>query len=156
MFDQVQTALTVAIDVIAFMGLFGLPAHAIAMHHINTVHSWGIPQSMPIIKPVVEVEPVVEPSPKAVPEVVEVEPVIELVIEPISVKRALQSVGAAAIDIQKMSVRELREYCLTNKIKGYSKVLKEQGIKGLKRFVEKVLEGRLVSEPRTSAQSINQ
>jgi hypothetical protein len=35
MFDQVQTALTVAIDVIAFIGLFGLPAHAIAMHHIN-------------------------------------------------------------------------------------------------------------------------
>ncbi len=117
MFDQVQTALTVAIEVIAFIGVFGLPAHAIAMHHINTVRSWGIPQSMPIIKPVVEVEPVVEPSPKAVPEVVEVEPVIELVIEPISVKRALQSVGAAAIDIQKMSVRELREYCLTNKIK---------------------------------------
>jgi hypothetical protein len=128
MFDQVQTALTVAIDVIAFMGLFGLPAHAIAMHHINTVRSWGTPQSMPIV------DPVVEPVP-------EVEPVIdELVIEPISVKRVLQSVGAAAIDIQKMSVRELREYCLTNKIKGYSKVLKEQGVKGLKLFVEKALE----------------
>jgi hypothetical protein len=127
MFDQVQTALTVAIEVIAFIGLFGLPAHAIAMHHINTVRSWGTPQSMPIV------EPVVEPVP-------EVEPEILLVIEPISVKRALQSVGAAAIDIQKMSVRELREYCLTNKIKGYSKVLKEQGVKGLKIFVEKVLE----------------
>jgi len=127
MFDQVQTALTVAIDVIAFIGLFGLPAHAIAMHHINTVRSWGTPQSMPIV------EPVVEPVP-------EVEPEILLVIEPISVKRALQSVGAAAIDIQKMSVRELREYCLTNKIKGYSKVLKEQGVKGLKLFVEKALE----------------
>ena len=134
MFDQVQTALTVAIDVIAFIGLFGLPAHAIAMHHINTVHSWGIPQSMPIV------EPVVEPSPEAVPFVVEVEPEILLVIEPISVKRALQSVGAAAIDIKKMSARELREYCRTNKIKGYSKVLKEQGVKGLKLFVEKVLE----------------
>ena len=140
MFDQVQTALTVAIEVIAFIGLFGLPAHAIAMHHINTVRSWGIPQSMPIVEPVVEAEPVVELIPEAVPEVIEVEPVIELVIEPISVKRALQSVGAAAIDIQKMSARELREYCRTNKIKGYSKVLKEQGVKGLKLFVEKVLE----------------
>jgi hypothetical protein len=106
------------------------------MHHINTVRSWGIPESMPIVEPVVEAEPVVELIPEAVPEVVEVEPVIE----PISVKRALQSVGAAARDIQKMSVRELREYCRTNKIKGYSKVLKEQGVKGLKLFVEKVLE----------------
>jgi len=136
MFDQVQTALTVAIDVIAFIGLFGLPAHAIAMHHINTVRSWGTPQSMPLVEPVVEVEPVVD----AVPEVVEVEPEILLVIEPISSKRALQSVGAAARDIQTMSVRELREYCLTHKIKGYSKVLKEQGVKGLKLFVEKVLQ----------------
>jgi len=34
----------------------------------------------------------------------------------------------------------LREYCRTNKIKGYSKVLKEQGVNGLKLFVEKVLE----------------
>ena len=50
MFDQVQTALTVAIEVIAFIGLFGLPAHAMAMHHINTVRSWGIPQSMPIVE----------------------------------------------------------------------------------------------------------
>jgi len=140
MFDQVQTALTVAIDVIAFIGLFGLPAHAIAMHHINTVRSWGIPQSMPIVEPVVEAEPVVELIPEAVPKVVEVEPEILLVIEPISVKRALQSVGAAARDIKKMSARELREYCRTNKIKGYSKVLKEQGVKGLKLFVEKVLE----------------
>ncbi len=39
-----------------------------------------------------------------------------------------------------MSARELREYCRTNKIKGYSKVIKEQGVKGLKLFVEKVLE----------------
>ncbi len=140
MFDQVQTALTVAIDVIAFMGLFCLPAHAIAMHHINTVRSWGIPQSMPIVETVVEAEPVVELIPEAVPKVVEVEPEILLVIEPISVKRALQSVGAAARDIKKMSARELREYCRTNKIKGYSKVLKEQGVKGLKLFVEKVLE----------------
>ncbi len=89
MFDQVQTALTVAIDVIAFIGLFGLPAHAIAMHHINTVRSWGIPQSMPIVEPVFEVEPAVELTPEAVPKVVEVEPEILLVIEPISVKRAL-------------------------------------------------------------------
>jgi hypothetical protein len=140
MFDQVQTALTVAIDVIAFIGLFGLPAHAIAMHHINTVRSWGIPQSMPIVETVVEAEPVVELIPEAVPKVVEVEPEILLVIEPISVKRALQSVGAAARDIKKMSARELREYCRTNKIKGYSKVIKEQGVKGLKLFVEKVLE----------------
>jgi len=135
MFDQVQTVLTVAIDVIAFIGVFGLPAHAIAMHHINTVRSWGIPQSMPIVEPVFEVEPVVE----AVPLVVEVEQALEQALEPISVKRALQSVGAAARDIQKMSARELREYCRTNKIKGYSKVLKEQGVKGLKLFVEKVL-----------------
>ena len=91
---------------------------------------------MPIIDPVVEAEPVVE----AVPLVVEVEQALELTVEPISVKRALQSVGAAARDIQKMSARELREYCRTNKIKGYSKVLKEQGVKGLKLFVEKVLE----------------
>jgi hypothetical protein len=140
MFDQVQTALTVAIDVIAFIGLFGLPAHAIAMHHINTVRSWGIPQSMPIVETVVEAEPVVELIPEAVPKVVEVEPEILLVIEPISVKRAFQSVGAAGRDIQKMSARELREYCRTNKIKGYSKVIKEQGVKGLKLFVEKVLE----------------
>jgi hypothetical protein len=60
--------------------------------------------------------------------------------EPISVKRVLQSVGAAGIDIQKMTLRELREYCKNNKIKGYSKVLKEQGVKGLKVFVKKVLE----------------
>ncbi len=79
MFDQIQTALTVAIDVIAFIGLFGLPAHAIAMHHINTVRSWGIPQSMPIVEPVFEVEPVVELIPEAVPFVVEVEPEILLV-----------------------------------------------------------------------------
>jgi hypothetical protein len=94
---------------------------------------------MPIVEPVFEVEPVVELTPEAVPKVVEVEPEILLVIEPISVKRAFQSVGAAARDIQKMSARELRKYCRTNKIKGYSKVLKEQGVKGLKLFVEKVL-----------------
>jgi len=136
MYDQIQTALTIAIEVIALIGFIGLPTHAIVTHYINTVRSWRTPQSMPIVEPVFEVEPVVD----AVPEVVEVEPEILLVIEPISSKRALQSVGAAAIDIQTMSVRELREYCLTNKIKGYSKVLKEQGVKGLKIFVEKVLE----------------
>jgi hypothetical protein len=136
MYNQIQTALTIVIEVIALIGFIGLPTHAIVTHHINAVRSWGTPQSMPIVEPVVEVEPVVD----AVPEVVEVEPEILLVIEPISSKRALQSVGAAAIDIQTMSVRELREYCLTHKIKGYSKVLKEQGVKGLKIFVEKVLE----------------
>jgi hypothetical protein len=123
MYDKIQTALTIAIEVIALIGFIGLPAHAIANHHINTVRSWGTPQSMPIIDPVVEVEPKVE-----------------LIVEPISVKRVLQSVGAAGIDIQQMTVRELRDYCKTNKIKGYSKVLKEQGVKGLRVFVEKVLE----------------
>jgi hypothetical protein len=142
MYDQIQTALTIAIEVIALIGFIGLPTHAIANHHINTVRSWGTPQSMPIIDPVVEVEPVVElaPAPVAVKEVVEVEPALEPVVEPISIKRVLQSVGAAGIDIQKMTVRELRDYCKTNKIKGYSKVLKEQGVKGLRVFVEKVLE----------------
>jgi hypothetical protein len=140
MYDQIQTALTIAIKVIALIGFIGLPAHAIVMHHINTVRSWGTSQSIPIVDPVVEVEPVVEPTPEAVPEVVEVEQSLEQAIEPISVKRVLQSVGAAAIDIQKMTVRELRDYCRTNKIKGYSKVLKEQGVKGLRVFVEKVLE----------------
>jgi len=98
--------------------------------------------AVPIVDPVLEVEPVVEPtpSPETVLEVVEVESVVEQALEPISVKRVLQSVGAAGIDIQKMTVRELRDYCKTNKIKGYSKVLKEQGVKGLKVFVEKVLE----------------
>jgi hypothetical protein len=111
-------------------------------HHINTVRSWGTPQSIPIVDPVVEVSPEVEPTPApvAVKEVVEVEPALELTVEPIRVKRVLQSVGAAGIDIQKMSVRELRDYCKTYKIKGYSKVLKEQGVKGLRIFVEKVLE----------------
>jgi hypothetical protein len=142
MYDQIQTALTIAIEVIALIGFIGLPTHAIITHHINTVRSWGTPQSMPIIDPVLEVEPVVEPtpSPETVLEVVEVESVVEQALEPISVKRVLQSVGAAGIDIQKMTVRELREYCKTNKIKGYSKVLKEQGVKGLRVFVEKVLE----------------
>ena len=142
MYDQIQTALTIAIEVIALIGFIGLPTHAIVNHHINTVRSWGTPQSMPIVDPVLEVEPVVEPtpSPETVLEVVEVESVVEQALEPISVKRVLQSVGAAGIDIQKMTVRELRDYCKTNKIKGYSKVLKEQGVKGLKVFVEKVLE----------------
>lgn len=142
MYDQIQTALTIAIEVIALIGFICLPTHAIVNHHINTVRSWGTPQSMPIIDPVLEVEPVVEPtpSPETVLEVVEVEPALELTVSPISVKRVLQSVGAAGIDIQKMTVRELRDYCKTNKIKGYSKVLKEQGVKGLKVFVEKVLE----------------
>jgi hypothetical protein len=142
MYDQIQTALTIAIEVIALIGFIGLPIHAIVNHHINTVRSWGTPQSMPIIDPVLEVEPVVElaPSPETVKEAVEVEPALELIVEPISVKRVLQSVGAAGIDIQKMTARELREYCKTNKIKGYSKVLKEQGVKGLRVFVEKVLE----------------
>jgi hypothetical protein len=125
MYDKIQTALTIAIEVIALIGFIGLPAHAIANHLINTVRSWGTPQSMPIIDPVVEVEPKVEPTPApvAVKEVVEVEPKVELSVEPISVKRVLQSVGAAGIDIQQMTVRELRDYCKTNKIKGYSKVL---------------------------------
>jgi hypothetical protein len=142
MYNQIQTALTIAIEVIALIGFIGLPMHAMVTHHINTVRSWGTPQSMPIIDPVLEVEPVVElaPEPETVKEAVEVEPALELIVEPISVKRVLQSVGAAGIDIQKMTVRELREYCKTYKIKGYSKVLKEQGVKGLKSFVEKVLE----------------
>jgi len=143
MYDQIQTALTIAIEVIALIGFIGLPIHAIVNHHINTVRSWGTPQSMPAVDPVVEeVEPVVELTPelKTVPEVVEVEPALELIVEPISVKRVLQSVGAAGIDIQKMTVRELRDYCKTNRIKGYSKVLKEQGTEGLRVFVEKVLE----------------
>jgi hypothetical protein len=143
MYDQIQTALTIAIEVIALIGFIGLPIHAIVNHHINTVRSWGTPQSMPAVDPVVEeVEPVVELTPelKTVPEVVEVEPALELIVEPISVKRVLQSVGAAGIDIQKMTVRELRDYCKTNRIKGYSKVLKEQGVKGLRVFVKKVLE----------------
>jgi hypothetical protein len=143
MYDQIQTALTIAIEVIALIGFIGLPIHAIVTHHINTVRSWGTPQSMPAVEPVVEeVEPVLEPtpSPETIPEVVEVEPALDLIVEPISVKRVLQSVGAAGIDIQKMTVRELRDYCKTNKIKGYSKILKEQGTEGLRVFVEKVLE----------------
>jgi hypothetical protein len=142
MYNQIQTALTIMIEVIALIGFIGLPTHAIVNHHINTVRSWGTPKSMPIIDPVLEVEPVVEPipEPETVLEVVEVESVVEQALEPISVKRVLQSVGAAGIDIQKMTVRELRDYCKTYKIKGYSKVLKEQGVKGLRIFVEKVLE----------------
>jgi hypothetical protein len=118
MYDQIQTALTIAIEVIALIGFIGLPIHAMVIHHINTVRSWGTPKSMPAVEPVVEVEPA-----------------LELIIEPISVKRVLQSVGAAGIDIQKMTVRELRDYCKTNKIKGYSKILKEQGTEGLRTFI---------------------
>jgi hypothetical protein len=142
MYNQIQTALTIMIEVIALIGFIGLPTHAIVNHHLNTVRSWGTPKSIPIVNPVVEVEPVVEPtpSPETVKEVVEVEPALELIVEPISVKKILQSVGAAGIDIQKMTVRELRDYCKTYKIKGYSKILKEQGVKGLRVFVEKVLE----------------
>jgi hypothetical protein len=142
MYDQIQTALTIAIEVIALIGFIGLPIHAIVNHHINTVRSWGTPQSMPAVEPVVEeVEPVVEltPEPETVPEVVEVEQALELIVEPISVKRVLQSVGAAGIDIQKMTARELRDYCKTNKIKGYSKILKEQGTEGLRAFIGKGL-----------------
>lgn len=142
MYDQIQTALTIAIEVIALIGFIGLPLNAIVTHHINTVRSWGTPKSIQIVDPVVEVSPRVSPTPApvAVKEVVEVEQALELIVEPIRVKKVLQSVGAAGIDIQKMSVRELRDYCKTNKIKGYSKVLKEQGVKGLRVFVEKVLE----------------
>jgi len=142
MYDQIQTALTITIEVIALIGFIGLPIHAIVTHHINTVRSWGTPQSMPAVDPVVEeVEPVVEltPEPETVPEVVEVEQALELIVEPISFKRVLQSVGAAGIDIQKMTARELRDYCKTNKIKGYSKILKEQGTEGLRAFIGKGL-----------------
>ncbi len=41
MYDQIQTALTIAIEVIALIGFIGLPIHAIVTHHINTVRSWG-------------------------------------------------------------------------------------------------------------------
>jgi hypothetical protein len=127
----------------------GLPTHAIVNHHINTVRSWGTPKSMPAVEPVVEVEPV---------SIAAVAPVTQLVIEPIqevleliyesvieeaasdaSVKQELQSVGAAAIDVQKMTARELREYCKANKVKGYSKILKEQGTEGLRAFIGKGL-----------------
>ena len=146
MYNQIQTALTIAIEAIALIGFIGLPLQAMVTHHINTVRCWGTPQSIQIVDPVVEVSPRVSPrvsptpSPEAVKEVVEVEQALELTEEPIRVKRVLQSVGAAGIDIQKMSVRELRDYCKTNKIKGYSKILKEQGVKGLRVFVEKSLE----------------
>jgi hypothetical protein len=46
MYDQIQTALTIAIEVIALIGFIGLPTHAIVTHHINTVRSWGTPQSI--------------------------------------------------------------------------------------------------------------
>jgi hypothetical protein len=142
MYDQIQTALTITIEVIALIGFIGLPIHAIVTHHINTVRSWGTPQSMPAVDSVVEeVEPVVEltPEPETVKEVVEVEQAHDLIVKPISVKRVLQSVGAAGIDIQKMTARELRDYCKTNKIKGYSKILKEQGTEGLRAFIGKGL-----------------
>jgi hypothetical protein len=54
MYDQIQTALTITIEVIALIGFIGLPIHAIVTHHINTVRSWGTPQSMPAVEPVVE------------------------------------------------------------------------------------------------------
>jgi hypothetical protein len=149
MYDQIQTALTIAIEVIALIGFIGLPIHAMVIHHINTVRSWGTPKSMPAVEPVVEVEPVSN---------AEVAPVTQLVIEPIqevleliyesvieeaasdaSIKQELQSVGAAAIDVQKMTTRELREYCKANKVKGYSKILKEQGTEGLRAFIGKGL-----------------
>jgi hypothetical protein len=153
MYDQIQTALTIAIEVIALIGFIGLPIHAMVTHHINTVRSWGTPQSMPAVEPVVEIEPVssaaVAPVTQLVIESV-IEPiqgVLELIYEPVieeaasdaSVKQELQSVGAAAIDVQKMTARELREYCQVNKVKGYSKILKEQGTEGLRAFIGKGL-----------------
>jgi hypothetical protein len=149
MYDQIQTALTIAIEVIALIGFIGLPTHAIVTHHINTVHSWGTPQSMPAVEPVVEVEPVSTAAVAPVTQLV-IEPiqgVLELIYEPVieeaasdaSVKQELQSVGAAAIDVQKMTARELREYCKANKVKGYSKILKQQGTEGLRAFIGKGL-----------------
>jgi hypothetical protein len=153
MYDQIQTALTIAIEVIALIGFIGLPIHAMVTHHINTVRSWGTPQSMPAVEPVVEIEPVssaaVAPVTQLVIESV-IEPiqgVLELIYEPVieeaasdaSVKQELQSVGAAAIDVHKMTARELREYCKANKVKGYSKILKEQGTEGLRAFIGKGL-----------------
>jgi hypothetical protein len=225
MYDQIQTALTITIEVIALIGFIGLPIHAIVNHHINTVRSWGTPQSMPAVEPVVEeIEPVsiaaVAPVTKLVIESV-IEPiqgVLELIYEPVveeaasdasvtveaggqgsgeqdvrralsrvgedcdractppqfehpettgldthvslrftgtgekgiplppapfplayKVKQELQSVGAAAIDVHKMTARELREYCQVNKVKGYSKILKEQGTEGLRAFIGKGL-----------------
>jgi hypothetical protein len=215
MYDQIQTALTIAIEVIALIGFIGLPIHAMVIHHINTVRSWGTPKSMPAVEPVVEVEPVssaaVAPVTQLVIESV-IEPiqgVLELIYEPVieeaaesvsvtveaggqgsgeqgedcdractppqsehpettgldthvslrftgtgekgmplppapfplayKVKQELQSVGAAAIDVQKMTARELREYCKVNKVKGYSKILKEQGTEGLRAFISKGL-----------------
>jgi hypothetical protein len=233
MYDQIQTALTIAIEVIALIGFIGLPIHAIVNHHINTVRSWGTPKSMPAVEPVVEVEPVssaaVAPVTQLVIESV-IEPiqgVLELIYEPVieeaaesvsvtveaggqgsgeqdvrralrfrlersaerrvgedcdractppqsehpettgldthvslrftgtgekgiplppvpfplayKVKQELQSVGAAAIDVHKMTARELREYCKANKVKGYSKILKQQGTEGLRAFIGKGL-----------------
>ena len=153
MYDQIQTALTIAIEVIALIGFIGLPTLAMVTHHVNTVRSWGTPKSMPAVEPVVEVEPVstaaVAPVTQLVIESV-IEPVqgvleliyesgIEEAAESVSVKQELQSVGAAAIDVHKMTARELREYCKANKVKGYSKILKEQGTKGLRAFIGKGL-----------------
>jgi hypothetical protein len=149
MYDQIQTALTIAIEVIAFIGFIGLPLHAIVTHHINTVRSWGTPKSMPAVEPVVEIEPVSNAAAAPVTQLV-IEPiqgVLELIYEPVveeaasdvSVKQEFQSVGAAAIDVQKMTARELREYCKANKVLGYSKILKEQGTEGLRAFIGKSL-----------------
>ncbi len=211
MYDQIQTTLTIAIEVIALIGFIGLPTHAIVTHHINTVHSWRTPQSMPAVEPVVEVEPVSTAVVAPVTQLV-IEPiqgVLELIYEPVveedasdasvtvvagglgcgeqgedcdractppqsehpettgldthvslrftgtgekgiplppapfplayKVKQEFQSVGAAAIDVQKMTARELREYCKANKVKGYSKILKEQGTEGLRAFIGKGL-----------------
>jgi hypothetical protein len=149
MYDQIQTTLTIAIEVIALIGFIGLPIHAIVTHHINTVHSWRTPQSMPAVEPVVEVEPVstavVAPVTQLVIEPIQgvleliYEPVVEEAASDVSVKQEFQSVGAAAIDVQKMTARELREYCKANKVKGYSKILKEQGTEGLRAFIGKGL-----------------
>ena len=149
MYDQIQTTLTIAIEVIALIGFIGLPTHAIVTHHINTVHSWRTPQSMPAVEPVVKVEPVstavVAPVTQLVIEPIQgvleliYEPVVEEAASDVSVKQEFQSVGAAAIDVQKMTARELREYCKANKVKGYSKILKEQGTEGLRAFIGKGL-----------------
>ncbi len=98
MYDQIQTALTITIEVIALIGFIGLPIHAIVTHHINTVRSWGTPQSMPAVEPVVEVEPVssaaVAPFTQLVIESV-IEPiqgVLELIYEPV-IEEAAESVS---------------------------------------------------------------
>jgi hypothetical protein len=142
MYDQIQTALTIAIEVIALIGFIGLPTHAIVTHHINTVRSWGTPQSMPIIDPVLEVEPVVEPtpSPETVLEVVEVESVVEQALEPISVKRVLQSVGAAGIDIQENDSEGIERLLQNQQNQRLLESPQRTRGKRIKVFVEKVLE----------------